>query len=215
MTHVSGRRHNQTATAAIAANALAFTHVGSGVRNSTQPLPAIASDAIHFARRGTLPRSRHRRRGGPRRGWSNSQISSAGHPWPAAHAATSTKGTVGSNGRTRPTSPSSSDASAIERQISLITVGGMSLPFWPGAHVPAPLRVNSRLHPAWSSRCRERRVQDTGITTRTSRRGAGPDTSGGGFFEVAEVRVRPQRATEGRPSRSGRAPSSIRRPERP
>jgi len=113
---VSGRIHNQTATASITSGTAMRSHSGMAGKNCMpMPLHAIITVLSHFARRGTAPRSRHCTMGGPNRRWLSSQISNAGQPLLAAHAATMRKGTVGITGSTTPSRPSAIATTATAR----------------------------------------------------------------------------------------------------
>jgi hypothetical protein len=59
--HCSGRSHNQIATVVMTVGMPMRPQIGAGVNWSMTALAIIASVANHFARRGTVPRSRQAR----------------------------------------------------------------------------------------------------------------------------------------------------------
>lgn len=80
----------------------------SGVTYSImQVLPAIITEVIHLARRGTTPWSYQSLSCRPKRGWLISHLCRRGEEREAHQAATIRKGTVGITGRNNPTIPRS------------------------------------------------------------------------------------------------------------
>ena len=69
----SGRCHSQAATQTMEVMAIPTTHGRVPVANSTMPLSAISSVALHLARRLTLPPWAQLRSRGPNKRWFHSQ----------------------------------------------------------------------------------------------------------------------------------------------
>lgn len=81
----------------------AGTHQGRATTAANVPPPLIVIVVHHFTRRCTTPPWRHWRIAGPMAGWLSSQRARRGELFAAAHAATSTNGTVGITGSKAPT----------------------------------------------------------------------------------------------------------------